>query len=191
MVQFSKGSVSLASFFLGCFVCGSWGVEPHDGKNEVAVDAASDVAGAALDAAMERTRDTVRMLDDVYKAAVVLITTHYVNDEDDLPAGNAAIALFDAVNKKGWHQVRLLDASGEPINDANVARDKFELEGILKLKSGKNWHESIFSEKGKRHLRVITPIPVVLEKCTMCHENYKKFKQGEPIGAISYNIPVR
>ncbi|MDA9857159.1 hypothetical protein N9D23_03505 [Rubripirellula sp.] len=56
-----------------------------------------------MDAATERTRDTVRMLDDVYKAAVVLITTHYVNDEDDLPAGTAAIALFDAVNKKGWH----------------------------------------------------------------------------------------
>ncbi len=82
-------------------------------------------------------------------------------------------------------------ASGEPINDSNVAQDEFEREGISKSKSGKNWHESIVSEKGKRHLRVVTPIPVVLGKCTMCHENYKNFKQGEPIGAISYNIPIR
>ena len=33
------------------------------------------------DKAVERTRKTVRMLDDVYKTAVVLITEHYVNDE--------------------------------------------------------------------------------------------------------------
>ena len=52
------------------------------------------------DLALERTRKQVRMLDDIYKTAVVLITTHYVNDEDDLPAGSAAIALFDAVKKK-------------------------------------------------------------------------------------------
>ena len=103
MVLFFKGSVGLTSFLLICFVCGSWSVEAHDGKKAPAVGADSDVAGAAVDAVTERTRDTVRMLDDVYKAAVVLITTHYVNDEDDLPAGTAAIALFDAVNKKGWH----------------------------------------------------------------------------------------
>ena len=141
MVFFCKGSVGLTSFLLVCFVCfvcGSSSVEAHDGKKSPAVGADSDVAGAAVDAATERARDTVRMLDDVYKAAVVLITTHYVNDEDDLPAGTAAIALFDAVNKKGWHQVRLLDASGEPINDSNVAQDEFEREGISKLKSGKN-----------------------------------------------------
>ncbi|MDG2223025.1 MAG: DUF3365 domain-containing protein [Rubripirellula sp.] len=180
MMVFSKWSICLAILFLGCFVCSSWSVRAHENKDR-----------SAAETATERTRDTVRMLDDVYKTAVVLITTHYVNDEDDLPAGTAAIALFDAVNKKGWHEVRLLDASGEPINDANVAQDKFEREGVAKLKSGKNWHETIVTEKGKRHLRVVTPIPVVLEKCTMCHENYKEFKQGEPIGAISYKIPIR
>lgn len=141
--------------------------------------------------ALERTRDTVKMLDDVYKTAVVLITTHYVNDEEDLPAGTAAIALFDAINKKGWHTVRLIDASGEPINDANVAEDKFEKNAIKKLKEGESWHEQVVRKDGKRYLRAVTPIPVVLEKCTMCHENYKQFKNGEPIGALSYTIPIR
>lgn len=140
---------------------------------------------------MERTRETVKMLDDVYKTAVVLITTHYVNDEDDLPAGTAAIALFDAIGKKGWHEVRLIDASGDPIEAANSPRDEFEKAAVKQLKQGESWHEEVITKDGKRYLRAATPIPVVLEKCTMCHDNYKKFKKNEPIGALSYTIPIK
>lgn len=143
------------------------------------------------DRAVERTRETVKMLDDIYKTAVVLITTHYVNDEDDLPAGTAAIALFEAVGKKGSHQVRLLDASGEPIDDENTAKDEFEKAAVKELKAGNSWHEEVVEKDGKRYLRAATPIPVVLEKCVMCHENYKAVKKGEPIGALSYTIPIR
>ena len=57
--------------------------------------AEGDAQKKKKDRALERTRDTVKMLDDVYKTAVVLITTHYVNDDDDLPAGTAAIELGD------------------------------------------------------------------------------------------------
>ena len=77
------------------------------------------------------------MLDDVYKSAVVLITDKYVNDENDFAAGSAAIALFKAVKEKGWHEVKLLDVSGEPYNDENVAKDDFEKEAVQKLKAGK------------------------------------------------------
>ena len=142
------------------------------------------------DRALERTRKQVRMLDDVYKSAVVLITTHYVNDEDDLPAGSAAIALFEAVKKKGWHEVRLLDASGEPIEEKNTAKDEFEKKAIAKLKAGESYYDEVVRKDGKRYLRAATPIPVVLEKCTMCHENYKKAKKGEPIGSLAYTIPI-
>lgn len=141
-------------------------------------------------AAVERTRKTVRMLDDVYKSAVVLITQHYVNDSDDLPAGTAAIALFDAVKKKGWHEVRLLDASGEPIDDKNSPQDAFEKQAVAQLKAGKNWFEQVIEKENKKYLRAATPIPVVLEKCTMCHENYKQFRGSQPIGALSYTIPI-
>jgi hypothetical protein len=150
----------------------------------------TEAAAPKKDAAVERTRKTVRMLDDIYKTAVVLITTHYVTEESDLPAGAAAIALFDAVKKKGWHEVRLLDVAGEPINEANVAKDEFEKKAIALLKSGKPYYDEVVTIKGKRHLRAVTPIPVVLEKCIMCHENYKKAKKGEPIGALAYTIPV-
>jgi hypothetical protein len=143
------------------------------------------------DRAVERTRDTVRMLDDVYKTAVVLITTHYVNDEDDLPAGTAAIALFDAISKKGWHEVRLIDVSGDPIDEKNTAKDEFEKAAVKQLKAGKTWHEEIIKKDGKRYLRAATPVPVVLEKCIMCHENYRGLKKTEPIGALAYPIPIK
>ncbi|MCG8652740.1 MAG: hypothetical protein MI861_23070, partial [Pirellulales bacterium] len=41
------------------------------------------------DRPLERTRRTVRMLDDIYKGGIVAITQHYVNDEDAIPAGTA------------------------------------------------------------------------------------------------------
>lgn len=142
------------------------------------------------DPALERTRKTVRMLDDVYKTAVVLITEHYVNDDDDLPAGTAAIALFDAVKKKGWHEVRLLDATGDPYDDKNVANDDFDRNAIKALKSGKDFYDKVEEKKGKRFLRAATPIPVVLKKCVMCHEHYGDVKDGQPIGILSYTIPI-
>jgi hypothetical protein len=144
----------------------------------------------ALDPAVERTRKTVRMLDDLYKTAVVLITKHYVNDTKDLSAGSAAVALFDAMKQKGWHEVRILDTTGEPYNEANVARDDFEREAVRKLKAGESWYDQVVEAKGQRVLRVATPIPVVLPKCAMCHPHYKDAKANEPIGLLSYTIKV-
>ena len=142
------------------------------------------------DVAVERTRKTVRMLDDVYKTAVVLITEHYVNDDDDLPAGTAAIALFEAIKKKGWHEVRLLDATGDPYDDKNTARDAFDREAIKQLKSGKAFYDQVEKKEGKRYLRAATPVPVVMKKCIMCHDHYADAKEGEPIGLLSYTIEV-
>ncbi len=142
------------------------------------------------DPAVERTRKTVRMLDDLYKTAVVLITTHYVNDTTDLSAGSAAVALFDAMKKKGWHEVRILDATGEPYNEANVPRDAFEREALRRLKSGLSWYDEVGQLNGQPVLRAATPIPVVLQKCAMCHPHYKDAKPGEAIGLLSYTIRV-
>jgi hypothetical protein len=33
-------------------------------------------------------------------------------------------------------------------------------------------------------------VPVVMEKCVLCHAHYKNAKKGEPIGALSYTVPV-
>lgn len=142
------------------------------------------------DPAVERARKTVKMLDDVYKTAVVLITDKYVHDEDDFPAGSAAIVWFAEISKKGWHEVRLLDATGDPYDDKNTARDKFDREAIKQLKSGKDFYDQIEDKEGKRYLRAATPVPVVLKKCIMCHPHYADAKKGEPIGLLSYTMPI-
>lgn len=141
-------------------------------------------------AAVERTRKTVRMLDDVYKTTIVLITDKYVHDKKDYPAGRAAVVLFKKISDKGWHEVRIIDASGQPYSDHNTAKDQFEKDGIKELKNGKAYYEKVEHKDGKPYLRAITPIPVVMDKCITCHENYKQAKEGEPIGALTYTIPI-
>ncbi len=155
-----------------------------------AADTAEPDPAAVDPVAVERTRKTVQMLDDIYKTAVVLITDKYVNDEEDFPAGSAAIALFDAIEKKGWHKVRLIDASGEPYDDANVAVDDFEKEAVRQLVSGKPYFEQVIVAAGKPYLRAATPVPVVMKKCVMCHPHYADVAPGKPIGAISYTLLI-
>lgn len=141
-------------------------------------------------AAVERTRKLVHTLDNVYKQAIVLITDKYVHKEDDFPAGSAAVQLFASISKSGSHQVRLLDATGDPYEPANVAKDAFEKEGIRRLKAGEAYYEQVVQLDGKPQLRAMTPVPVVMEKCVMCHSHYAQAKKGEAIGAISYTVPI-
>jgi hypothetical protein len=142
------------------------------------------------EAAVERARKTVRMLDDVYKTTVVLITDKYVNDKKDYPAGRAAIKLFGDISKKGWHEVRLIDITGEPYSPKNVAKDDFDKQGIKQLKAGKDFYDEVVHKEGKPYLRAITPVPVVMDKCVMCHDHYKNAKKGEAIGALTYTVPI-
>ena len=130
------------------------------------------------------------MLDDVYKTAIVLITDKYVKDKQDYPAGRAAVKWFAAVSKKGSHEVRIIDATGDPHGSGNVAKDDFEREGIKQLKSGKAYYEQLIEKGGKRYLRAITPVPVVMGKCILCHENYKEMGKGQPVGALTYTVPL-
>ena len=65
-------------------------------------------------AAVARTRETVRMLDDMYKSAVIHITKTYVSARERTPAARAAKLMFKDMAAKGWHDARLIDATGEP-----------------------------------------------------------------------------
>jgi len=145
----------------------------------------------AKDLAIERARREVRMLDDIYKTAIVLVTEHYVKTDTDLAAGSAFKALFDAVAKKGWHKARLVDATGQPYNDLNLPMEGFEKKAVAELLAGKPSYDEIVTEDGKRYLLAATAIPVVMEKCIMCHENYREVEKGKAIGAISYKVPVQ
>ena len=168
--------------------------KPSAGADQVAAAPAklapTPTSATADDPAVARARKTVQMLDDIYKSAVVLITDKYVHDKDDFPAGSAAVALFEAISKKGWHQVRLIDATGQPYEEKNVARDDFEKAGIARLKAGDAVYEQVVEVDGQRQFRALTPVPVVMKKCVMCHAHYADAKENEPIGAISYSVPV-
>src|SRR3712207_2757337 len=73
-------------------------------------------------AAVERARAEVKKLDDLYKTAVVGITKTYVEQQADTPAATVAKALFEAMHQKGYHNARLIDATGKPKNKENVAK---------------------------------------------------------------------
>jgi len=154
---------------------------------------ASIIAQAAdkpKDAALERTRKHITELDDLYKTAIVLVTENYVKSESDLAAGTAFKLLFESMRKKGHHDARLIDATGEPYEPANEPKDDFEKAAIKALKSGKATYEQEMTKDGKRYLRMATIVPVVSKKCIMCHPAYEKAKPGEAIGAIGYIVRI-
>jgi hypothetical protein len=130
------------------------------------------------------------MLDDLYKTVVVLITDTYVESETDASAGMAAKGLFDAMRKKKHHDVRLIDATGQPYNDANVPTDDFEKMGIKALKDGKDYVDQVETKDGVRYLRAATAVPVVLEKCAICHPHFKDAKPGQAIGGLFYKVRI-
>ena len=149
------------------------------------------VAEEQSDPAVERARQQIRMLDDIYKTAVVAITDKYVQKETDLPAATVAMSLFEVMKKKGWHESRLIDATGHPYAEKNVAKDDFEKAAVKALLGGKDYYEQLVKVDGKPRLRAATPVPVVMKKCTMCHDHYKEVKEGVPVGVLTYDVPVK
>src|SRR5438874_1435594 len=98
----------------------------------------------APDAAdLARARQTVKMLDDLYKTAVVSITTRYVEDQAITPAASVAKDVFAAMHQKGWHHARLLDATGKPKNKENLPSTAFEKKAVDEIKGGKTYYEEI------------------------------------------------
>jgi hypothetical protein len=63
---------------------------------------AAEKASGSKDAAVERTRQEVKMLDDLYKNVIVLVNEHYVNKPSDFPAATTTKEVFAAMKKNGW-----------------------------------------------------------------------------------------
>ncbi|MCL2384861.1 MAG: DUF3365 domain-containing protein [Alphaproteobacteria bacterium] len=152
------------------------------------ISLAGENASVADDPEIARTRQQIKMLDDLFKNAIVLIDETYVKHPGDVAAATASKALFAALKKDGWYDVRLLgltDVIGDP---DDVPRDAFEQTAAKKLRAGDASYEEVLDKDGKRYLRVATGIPVVSENCVMCHANFKGDKGN--IGALSYTVPV-
>lgn len=157
-------------------------------ENSNATAAPAPTAEELHTASVDRTRTQIRMLDDLYKTAVVLITEHYVEDENTLSAASAAKALFAAMDESGWHQVRLVGLTDELKSGGNAPADEFESAAAAMLLAGEASHEEVVTEDGTDYLRLATPVPVVMEKCVMCHPTWEG-NTGN-IGALSYKVPL-
>jgi hypothetical protein len=150
-------------------------------------DSRADAKTGPDPAAVARTREQVKMLDDVYKLAVISITKNYVDKQSDTPAAAVAKDVFAQMHKKGWHLARLVDATGRPRRKANLPKTDFEKKAVAEMKAGKAYYEEIGTKDGKDVLRVATVVPAVLPACTICHGG----KQGRLLGAIVYEVPIK
>ena len=137
---------------------------------------------------VEQARREVRLLDDLYKTAMVYMNDVYVEDANSVAAGETARDLFAAMKAKGWHEARLVDATGAPLNDDNKPRGAFEKAAIDKIRTGENYYDQVVEEGDRRYLRAATLVPVVNDKCVICHPGNKV---GDVLGAISYKIPLK
>lgn len=138
-------------------------------------------------AALERTREQVKMLDDLYKTAVVGMTEVYGAKQSAKPAAVVAGLVFDAMKKKGWHTARLVDATGDPKNEENVAKTDFEKKAVKAMQDGKTTYEEVAEADGKPVLRTATVVPAVLESCAKCHG----VKKNDLLGTIVYELPIK
>ncbi len=138
---------------------------------------------AERDDALDRTRAQAKMLDDLFKVAVVDITNRY----DGPPAAKVAKTMFAAAKEKQYFNARLLDVTGAPQNEANLPRDEFEKRAAREIGSGKVYYEQVTGTGDTRRLRVATVVPAVTQKCAKCHG----VKQGDLLGFLSYDLPVK
>lgn len=159
------------TFITGAWLGSSWAVEPDlpDSK------------------ALERTREQVRMLDALYKNAVVSITKNYVNQQADVPAAAVAKDVFEAMKAKKYHNARLIDVTGKPKNKENVARTDFEKAAVAAIRSGQEYFEEVTRVDGQPVLRAATVVPAVMEQCVICHGKREK----NLLGTIVYELPIK
>jgi hypothetical protein len=153
----------------------------------LALTAASRAGAPAVvedDPALERARAQVKMLDDLYKNAVVSITKTY---KDGPPAAKVAKDVFGAMTKAGHHDAKLLDATGNPLNEANVPATDFEKRAADAMRAGKPYYEEVAGEGAERRLLVATVVPAVLPRCASCHG----VDEGDLLGFIRYDLPVK
>ena len=149
---------------------------------------ANNTNTAPDEAAVERTRETVRMLDDLHKGYVVTITDTYVKAQKSTPAARVTKKVFKHMADKGYGTGRLLDATGAPFNEDNVARTDFERRAVAAIKAGKPYVDEVATKDGRPVLRAATVVPVVMKQCIACHAGYK---EGDVLGALVYELPIK
>ena len=171
-----------------CGVAAVAGAVLWSGSGGPGVEAAEKAPKTGPDKeAVERTREQVKMLDDLYKTAIVGMTKTYVQQQLDTPAAIVAAEVFDAMKKKGHHAARLVDASGKPKSKTNLPDTDFEKKAVKAIKGGKAYYDEVGEKDGKPVLRAATVVPAVMKTCATCHG----VKEGTLLGAVVYEVPIK
>jgi hypothetical protein len=146
-----------------------------------------DPSSPKADPALERTREQVKMLDDLYKNAVVSITKRYVGEQEREPAIMVAQDVFGAMRKQGWHSAKLVDSTGDPLGPDNAPRTDFEKEAARAMNAGKPYFDRVVGEGDDRRLLAATLVPAVMQQCADCHGK----KVGDVLGFIRYDLKIK
>src|SRR5579871_5923018 len=171
------------SLLLACVFAGSWVLcTGRDGNSRATEPSRPD------EDAVQHAQDTVKLLDDLHKGYVVNITATYVKAQERTPAAHVAKKVFTHVEKNGGPKVRLIDATGSPINKENVAQSDFEKRAIQKLGKGAAYVSEVGRKNDRPVLLAATPVPVVMQQCISCHPGYKA---GDLLGALTYEVPIK
>jgi len=165
------GGISLSGFVFWHYAVGN---EPQSGHFE-------------KDRDLRSARRETKMLDTLYKTAIVSVTQTYVIDDSSTAAITTFQPVLKAMKEGKWHEVRLVDGLGEPINPDNSPKDAFEKRAIKEMLAGKESIDSVEQIDGKDVLRTMTILPMALDKCVLCHENYRGKKI---VGGVSYQVPL-
>ena len=137
-------------------------------------------------------RQRARLLHGAIHDTLQVVHARYFREGEKLAIPAASLDLvFREMEGRDGVKLRWLVVDGKAMNVDNEPQDDFEKAAIKDLKAGKASEEKIVTKNGKSYLRVATAIPVVMEKCTMCHENYKNVPKGQAIGALGYEIEIR
>ncbi len=170
------------SFVLGLLFVGVVAGQVLRGEEREAKEATPDRE------AVQRAHETVKLLDTVHKGYVVNITATYVKAQVRTPAAHVAKKVFEFSAKNGGPRVRLIDATGSPQNKVNVAQSDFEKRAVVQLSKGEKYVSEVGHKDGQPILRAATPVPVVMSHCIACHAG---FKEGDLLGALTYEVPIK
>ena len=138
--------------------------------------------------AVDHARDMVQLADNMHKAYVINITGTYVRAQEAVPAAQIARKVYKHMEDNKFFSGRLVDASGKPMLDANVAKTEFEKKAVAAIKGGKAYYEEIGVDAGKAVLRAGTIVPAVMKQCTVCHTGTK---EGDLLGVLTYEVPIK
>jgi len=141
-------------------------------------DAAAPMGGVA------QAQQTTTTLTNALVAAVASISdaAPAMASPLELEAGFEAVSLLVPECQDAY---RLVDATGEPIDPANVPQDSFERRSLQSLLAG----APVIQEIMGGELRTLVPLTSDMHpNCATCHTNYDLYPAGTVVGAASIRV---